>query len=413
MDITSNVSAYDALIILVAGSICYAIAQSAYRLFLHPLAKFPGPKLAAASQWYEFYYDVVVAPGGQYSKRVAAMHKRYGPIVRVNPNELHISDSSYYDTLYSGKRDKWPAAAAMAGLESGSFATVPHELHRKRRAANLSLLAKRAVVDAVPMIQARIKKLCAAFARAAERGAPLELSVTFLAFTTDTMGYFLLNEDLGMQDQAAEAAKWQAGTHQMARATPLIKQFPWLVKPGLMIPQFVWEALAPEVGCMVGVQFKIRDSAERFLSSQAQKNGAVVDGKEAERPASIFHAIYAHPAPLEEKSLGRLWHEAASSIIAGSETTGRVITRATYEMQMDREVLGKVRKSIDEAVSASGRSVAELTLAELERLPWLVATVRESLRISANITSRLPLCSREPLKFHDWTIPAGVCVVPH
>lgn len=47
-----------------------------YRLFLHPLAKFPGPKLAAITRYYEAYYDVV--QNGQYTFKIAQLHKQYG-----------------------------------------------------------------------------------------------------------------------------------------------------------------------------------------------------------------------------------------------------------------------------------------------------------------------------------------------
>lgn len=47
-----------------------------YRLILHPLSRFPGPKLAAISRWYEAYYDVVL--GGQYTVKIAELHKKYG-----------------------------------------------------------------------------------------------------------------------------------------------------------------------------------------------------------------------------------------------------------------------------------------------------------------------------------------------
>ena len=47
-----------------------------YRLFFDPLSKFPGPKLAAASLWYEFYYDVVKK--GRYTWEIANMHDKYG-----------------------------------------------------------------------------------------------------------------------------------------------------------------------------------------------------------------------------------------------------------------------------------------------------------------------------------------------
>ena len=45
-------------------------------LYLHPLAKFPGPKLAAVTRYYEAYYDII--KNGQYTFRIAEMHKRYG-----------------------------------------------------------------------------------------------------------------------------------------------------------------------------------------------------------------------------------------------------------------------------------------------------------------------------------------------
>lgn len=54
----------------------YAFSLSLHRLYLSPLAKFPGPRLAALTLWYEFYYDVVKK--GRYSWKIAEMHEKYG-----------------------------------------------------------------------------------------------------------------------------------------------------------------------------------------------------------------------------------------------------------------------------------------------------------------------------------------------
>jgi hypothetical protein len=61
---------------IVASVAVYFISVAFYRLYLHPLAKFPGPKIAALTRWYEGYYDLVL--GGQYTFRIADMHEKYG-----------------------------------------------------------------------------------------------------------------------------------------------------------------------------------------------------------------------------------------------------------------------------------------------------------------------------------------------
>lgn len=51
-------------------------ALSLYRLFLHPLCQFPGPRLAATTGWYETYFDCLC--GGTFSKHVDDLHNQYG-----------------------------------------------------------------------------------------------------------------------------------------------------------------------------------------------------------------------------------------------------------------------------------------------------------------------------------------------
>lgn len=62
---------------LAFGSVFSVLAFIAiYRLTLHPLASFPGPKLAAATSFYRIYYDVY--EGGRFLHKLKELHVQYG-----------------------------------------------------------------------------------------------------------------------------------------------------------------------------------------------------------------------------------------------------------------------------------------------------------------------------------------------
>jgi hypothetical protein len=75
------------------GLVCFfllvQIARIIYSVFFGPLAKFPGPKLAAAPLWYEFYYDVYLV--GQYTFKIKELHGKYGNVL-----SLSLSLSTHY-----------------------------------------------------------------------------------------------------------------------------------------------------------------------------------------------------------------------------------------------------------------------------------------------------------------------------
>lgn len=65
-----------ALSVFASAIVTYYVSLVLYRLFFHPLALFPGPKIAAISRWYEAYYDVALK--GQYTRKIEDLHRSYG-----------------------------------------------------------------------------------------------------------------------------------------------------------------------------------------------------------------------------------------------------------------------------------------------------------------------------------------------
>jgi len=96
------------------------ILRCLYRISpLHPLYNFPGPKITAINRWYEAYCEVWKdGTGGKFTDQIEEWHRQYGPIVRINPFELHVDDPDYYDVLFSFDSHLWKRTFAI-----GTFPT--------------------------------------------------------------------------------------------------------------------------------------------------------------------------------------------------------------------------------------------------------------------------------------------------
>ena len=77
-DIVALFSVTTALAGVIFLFLFFVILKVIYNLFFHPLARFPGPKIAAATKWYEFYFDIIKSPGGQFFHELNRMHNAYG-----------------------------------------------------------------------------------------------------------------------------------------------------------------------------------------------------------------------------------------------------------------------------------------------------------------------------------------------
>ena len=145
----------------------------------------------------------------------------------------------------------------------------------------------------------------------------------------------------------------------------------------------------------------------RFEANKAIKqNGEYCDEKKDSRRLDIFRTILASKLPEAEKQQERMAQEGFVVIAAGGETTSRVLTNATYYVLANKQsVLPRLQEELNSIMPTKG---TKPDLDSLEELQWLTAIIKESLRITALVTSRLPLVApREALSYEGWTLPQG------
>jgi cytochrome P450 len=157
--------------------------------------------------------------------------------------------------------------------------------------------------------------------------------------------------------------------------------------------------------------------SSKALSRCSQTSQAIKDqtrdietGKNMSQENTIFHHVLASDMPESEKRLSRLWQEGMVVVGAGTETTAwTLVVGLTYIMMND-----KIRHRLETELREAEENRDTLHLKDLEQLPYLTACIKESLRLSYGVTSRLPrVAPQQSLEVAGTTnlaIPAGVHV---
>jgi len=113
---------------------------------------------------------------------------RKGPIIRVSPWEIHVSDVEFLDDIYAPsfrRREKYAFQTRTLKVPMSVGGSINHELHRKRREALNPFFSKRSVVALGPMISQKVDLLRASFDQHAKNGTPITLSDIYYAFANE------------------------------------------------------------------------------------------------------------------------------------------------------------------------------------------------------------------------------------
>ncbi|KAL8880558.1 MAG: hypothetical protein Q9192_007989, partial [Flavoplaca navasiana] len=177
---------------------------------------------------YEIYYELLL--GGIFSQQVEKLHQRYGPIIRINPFELHINDPEYYTQIYNFDRHLEKRDFHIQNIQH----TGSHSQHRSLRRALEPHLSRSAIQRLEPLLTQHIENLCLHLSSAHGRAKPLKLSHLYRCMTADIITSYTLGDSydlLGTGDKAKSEGFLEAFQFTF-RLLWLLREIPYL---GVMV----------------------------------------------------------------------------------------------------------------------------------------------------------------------------------
>ncbi|KAJ5682420.1 cytochrome P450 [Penicillium macrosclerotiorum] len=371
--------------------------RAIYNLYFHPLRKFPGPKIAAITPLYEYYFDLF--KHGMYIWEIEKMHAKYGPVIRFNPHELHIKDSFFYDEIYAPsakKREKYSQFVAGFAAPGSMIATVGHEHHRMRRGKINNFFSKRSVVALEPMIREKITNLITRLEEAKTEGTVFRLNALFAGLTADIITKYSLGRGSNYLISTAESNDLQVAVDGASMLFHTLRIFPFLHSVINMVPSWLMQKLHPKAASFLNVRKFIHQQCTELLKGPSGDTTSI---------PSIFDTLVDPTIPKEERTAGRLSDEGWIILAAGIETTGKALSMGMFHLLNDKLLLMRLRKELSEVMPTP---TSHATWAQIERLPLMSGVIKESLRLSHGVTMRTPRVSpTDPLTYNGLVIPPG------
>jgi cytochrome P450 len=120
------------------------LSQSIYRIYLHLLSHIPGPILPKVTPLWLWYHSYV----GDEASSIHALHAQYGPVLRVSPNEIDISDHEAVPAIYISKGG-FPKADCYSNFDIDGhktiFSTIDTDYRAPRAKAVVPLFSTKSI----------------------------------------------------------------------------------------------------------------------------------------------------------------------------------------------------------------------------------------------------------------------------
>ncbi|KAL4885787.1 cytochrome P450 [Aspergillus karnatakaensis] len=396
------------------------IILTVYRLFFHPLHHVPGPLLARITElWRTSRYFQ-----GTWHDDILSLHRRYGSVVRIAPNEVSVVHPDLASTVYSYQRgtkktDWYDTWKALGGSKSNSTAnsffntTNPHE-HAFLRKRVSSVYSMSYILSLDAKIQPVLDSFLDKVSSLADAKSQVNLSHWSSYFTYDVVGKLCLGQQMGFIENGEDKDNFIQTIHDTMYWCANMGHLPGQAFP-IMHPAIV------RLGQLLGLR-------ETNWSASFVKMcvGHVLDRTKAASPEErkaqqgdtdmLDHFLAMKDPTGRPASMSAIMAEIGNLLAAGADTTSVAVKAVLGPILRDRVRYRRLQDELLAAVlsstSMNGKENGQILPYSVQKdLPFLSACIEEGFRMHPSIVYQLPRkAPAEGITFDGYFIPSSATI---
>ncbi|EJD03454.1 cytochrome P450 [Fomitiporia mediterranea MF3/22] len=399
---------------LAIDLLCGYIATIAlYQLFFSPLRSVPGPWYAAVSDFWLTTHILRL----RRCRAINDLLLKYGPIIRVAPNKVIFLDAPTMKVVYgvSSKLSKTMFYKSLTtNANDHAMTTLEHGPHLARKRGYVAHYSPSNLALFQSEFYNCVNHLTSVISASASMSAtPIDTLLLFRHFFIDINCTHLFAYEAGSLKSWSEHILHGCQPDELSRA---IYDFP---KRGLLrsvLPKWLWNALE-QIPIYRWQQFCDSDARlGRFGFARLNEMRVVVQSGKAEctdtqREPLITRLIrhkYSEQEAMPDKDIVS---ECIGHLIAGTDTTTTTLSYILWELSRRRDVMLRLQAETDEYMP-DPTHVPDIQ--DLQKLPYLTAVIKESLRIYSAGPSPLervaPATPNAELALLGHSIPGGTII---
>ncbi|KAI9370285.1 cytochrome P450 [Aspergillus egyptiacus] len=364
----------------VIGLATYWIVWIVYARTFHPLAKFPGPFWASITR----IWTVLHVLPGDAEKRQRQLHAKYGPVVRIAPNELITSDPEAINTLYGTKSSTMKTDFYLAFRPPWArfpdhFSSPGGKQHGERRRIISNVYKMTSILQSEKYIEKCIDVWMQKLGEMSDRNQSFDLWIWTRMYAYDVIGELYFSRMFGFLEAGGDHLGYINATDDLIPVQFLAGNMPTYVRGlfmlmGIMLPKgrSALKALG-DLTDATNVMLKGRMAARQSDSASKQPDRADILGK-------LLDIMQDRGQELDFV-LDDVKMEAFGGFFAGSETTALTLSGILYHIFRTPRVYAKLVAEIDAAVDSKQLSSPHIAYNEAIKLPYLTACVKEGMRM--------------------------------